>query len=207
MVILLHGYGSHAGDLITLAPEMASYLPKGTFFISVQAPFPSEAGIPGGWQWFSLQGELDEEIALERASKAEKILGQFLQETLQEYSIASANAAIVGFSQGSMMALHYGLRQPNNWAAIVGYSGRLVGKDSLVNEFKSKPKICLIHGNEDVVVPPVCMQEAKQALQAIGIDAKTYLRPKLGHGIDLMGIKIGAEFIKEAFNNPVAIAS
>jgi phospholipase/carboxylesterase len=201
VVILLHGYGSHAYDLITLAPEMSSYLPKSTLFVSAQAPFPCEAGIPGGWQWFSLQDNLTEETALERARKPEKILNQFFQAVLEEYNLTSANAAIVGFSQGSMMALHCGLRQPENWAAIIGYSGRLVGKASLINEVRSKPNICLIHGNEDLVVPPSCMDEAQQALQTIGINAKTYLRPKLGHGIDLIGIKIGAEFIKKAFNN------
>lgn len=196
LVIFLHGLGADGGDLISLAPYFADTLPN-AHFISPDAPFPCDMA-PYGRQWFSLMVR-EEAPILEGLRAAEPILNSFIDEKLQEFGLEDKDVILIGFSQGTMLALHTAFRRKQAVGAILGYSGALVAPHLLKDEIKSHPPICLIHGEEDDVVPFDAFTQAMSVLQKLGENVQGYSREDLGHGIDPAGMQIGMQFLKEVF--------
>ncbi len=196
LVVLLHGYGADGNDLIGLAPQWAPLLPEAEF-VSPHAPFPCEA-MPFGRQWFGFQGRTREQV-LDGVRIAAGILDQYLTELLAERQLDESKLALVGFSQGAMMSLFVSLRRAKPAAAVVAYSGRLFAAENLATELRARPKILLIHGEEDEVVPPDALPEAYAALQKAQVPVEQMLRPGLGHGIDGEGLARGGAFLRAAF--------
>lgn len=194
LVLILHGWGADGYNLIDLADMFARALPD-AHFIAPNAPFVCEVN-PYGFQWFSLMDRQPQHM-LAGARKAVDILNEFIDEQLAELGLDNSNLALVGFSQGTMTALHLALRRTPQVAAVVGFSGALVGADVLAKEITARPPICLIHGNMDDVVPYASMAHATDILKANGLSVESHSRPHLGHSIDLEGMAIAAEFLKD----------
>jgi len=195
LVILLHGWGADGNDLIGLAPYWGEMLPDAAF-VSPHAPFPCDMGF--GRQWFSLADRTPEVIMAEVRLVA-PMIDAFIDDQLAAHDLPPDRLAVVGFSQGTMMALYVAPRRPEEIAALVGYSGRLIGGSALAAESRSRPPVRLIHGERDDVVPASSMESAGEALSAAGFSVETHLRPGLGHGIDPEGIAIAGQFIAEQF--------
>lgn len=200
LVVLLHGYGADGNDLIGLAPYFAALLPD-AHFISPHGWEQCEMGF--GRQWFSLGGW---QPGLEWPAKAwdeilscGKMLDHWLDTILADNNIAPDRLALIGFSQGTMMSLHVGLRRSVAPAAILGYSGALMGQSVLADEIKSRPPVMLVHGNADPIVPFHEMADAEKKLKELNVPVQTFGRPGLPHGIDDDGIARGAQFLAAAF--------
>jgi phospholipase/carboxylesterase len=198
IVVFLHGYGSNGDDLISLAPYWAELLPEAEF-VSPNAPFPCEVNPFGGFQWFGLE-ERSAETRLRGARAAAPILDAYLDQLLKERGLDESRLALVGFSQGTMMALHVGPRRSVAPAAIVGYSGMLIAPELLSAELKSKPPILLAHGMADQVVPFTAMDAAAAALKALDLSVETLARPGLPHSIDQDGLARGGGFLQQHFS-------
>ena len=125
LVILLHGYGSNGDDLIGLVPHWRGALPD-TAFVSPNAPERCP-GAPGGYQWWALTGG-DRAAG---AASAAPVLDAFIDAELARHGLDDASLALVGFSQGTMMALQVGPRRAGPLAGIVGYSGMLADEAAL----------------------------------------------------------------------------
>jgi phospholipase/carboxylesterase len=192
-VLLLHGYGADGNDLIGLAAEWAPALPD-TLFYSPHAPSPCEAA-PFGRQWFGFQDKPRHLVAVEVATAA-RVIDQALDQLLKELSLPSGKLALVGFSQGAMMALHVGLRRSEAVAGILGYSGLLMAPELLEQHLKSKPPVLLMHGAADTVVPCASLGEAEAALKRHGVPVEAVMRPGLAHGIDPQGLALGQTFLQ-----------
>ncbi len=134
LVVLLHGYGSDGNDLIGLAPHWASLLPDAEF-VAPNAPFPCEMA-PFGHQWFGLSDD-SQAARLAGVRSAAAILNAFLDEALKARGLDDSKMALVGFSQGTMMALYVAPRRGIAPAAVVGYSGALIGPQELAREIRS----------------------------------------------------------------------
>jgi len=196
IVLLLHGYGSNGADLISLAPHWRQALPE-ALFLAPNAPLRLGAG--AGYQWWPLSTFTPQALAAGAASAAPAI-DAFIDRKLDQYGLSEADLAIVGFSQGTMMALHVGLRRKNGAAAIVGYSGMLTGVHDLSHRRLAKPPVLLIHGSADPVVPVAALHAAKADLQKLGIDVSTHISAGLGHSVDPVGLRLGGEFVAKALN-------
>lgn len=204
LVVFLHGYGANGDDLIEVGRQWRDFLPD-TAFASPHAPeFCSQS--PGGRQWFQLTMR-DPAERWKGVVAARPALDSFLDEELSRLNLTDRDLALVGFSQGSMMALHVGLRRRNAPAAILAYSGMLVGADKL-NEATARdergapPPILLVHGDRDDVIPVDAMFEASEALAQAGLGAQWRLAPGLGHGIDRDGLIQGGLFLNRSFSLP-----
>ena len=151
LVILLHGYGADGNDLIGLAPVLAPLMPDVVFY-APNAPQPCE-GNPFGYQWFPVS-RLDPTLALAGVRSAAPVVDAFLDEKMAEHGLDESKTCLVGFSQGTMMALHVGLRRAKPLAGIIGFSGMLAGPEVLKDEIKSRPPVLLAHGDSDEMLPP-----------------------------------------------------
>lgn len=197
LVILLHGYGADGNDLIGLGYEWAHYLPDAAF-ISPNAPETLPGPFFGGRQWFNLEMR-DEREWEEGVRRAHPVLCAFIQEEAKKANLPLSAVALVGFSQGTMMALQTGLRLPSAPAAIVGFSGHLAGAARLAAEIEVKPPVLLIHGAADEVIPHQAIHLARNALAAAGVSVQWQIRPGLGHGIDPEGLRAAGLFLRNAF--------
>jgi phospholipase/carboxylesterase len=194
LVILLHGLGADGNDLIGLAPYWAPLLPDAEF-LAPNAPFPCDMA-PYGYQWFSFQNH--DLAAIEAGVRAAAPhLDAFIDDALAARGLSERELALVGFSQGTMMSLHVGLRRASPVAAIVGYSGALIGDVTAPGEVRSRPPVLLIHGEADDVVPFAAMALAEQGLNAAGVPVTTLGRPGLPHSIDEEGLRRGGAFLRE----------
>lgn len=195
IVLLLHGYGSNGADLISLAPHWQRNLPD-ALFLAPNAP-QRLSNLSSGYQWWPLSAFTPQALASGAASAAPAIEA-FIDRKLKQYGLTETSLAIVGFSQGTMMALHVGLRRPRKVAAIIGYSGMLTGGQELSHLPITKPPVLLIHGSADPIVPVAALHAAKMELEHLGIDVTAHISPGVGHSVDPIGLRMGGEFVAKA---------
>lgn len=196
MVVLLHGLGANGADLLSLAPYWAESLPD-AIFVAPDAPDPCDMA-PFGYQWFSLQDRSLE--AIEKGARTvAPLLNKFLDEQLAAHNIPADKLALVGFSQGTMMALFAAPRRHPAPAAVVGYSGALIAPAALASETIGKFPVLLVHGEADPVVPFMAMGHAEENLRSAGFTVTALSRPRLGHSIDPEGLSAGAAFLRQSF--------
>lgn len=197
LIVFLHGWGSSGDNFIHLAKVMSRSLPN-SHFIAPNAPFDSEIG--NGYQWFSLQNR-SEEALYNGVKNAALIINNFIDAKLKELNLEDSQLSLVGFSQGAMLAIHASLTRIQPCASVVAYSGRFIAPSRVASEIKSKPNICVIHGEDDDVVPFSSLGLATKALQQNGINAEGHPIRSLGHVINDEGIKLGVEFIRKNFKS------
>lgn len=197
LVVFLHGYGADGNDLIGLGNHWRGILPDAAF-VSPNAPEPCPANPMGGRQWFGLTFR-DPQERWHGVQKAGPSLDAFLDKELAALSLSEDALAVVGFSQGTMMALHVGLRRPKTMAAIAGFSGMLVEPNRLKADMRARPPILLIHGESDELIPVEALHQARSALGGAGLSVEWHVRPGLPHGIDEEGLAIAGRFLQGAF--------
>ena len=201
LVVFLHGYGADGNDLIELGRAWQSLLPNAAF---VSPHAPEVCAMAGtGRQWFGLTFR-DPGERWRGVNTAAPVLDKFLDAELGRRNLPGSALALVGFSQGTMMALHVGLRRAVAPAAIVGYSGMLALADpeapeGVMAEIKSRPPVLLVHGDRDDLIPPQALFIAGQGLAALGVPAEWHLSAGIGHGIDGEGLRHGGEFLVRRF--------
>jgi phospholipase/carboxylesterase len=192
LVVLLHGYGADANDLVPLAQAWRLSLPQ-TAFVVPDAPVPAD-GNPFGRQWFPISLGDPTKISA-GVQKVEAELNLFLDQELEARGLDNRNLAIMGFSQGAMLALHIGLRRQGPIAAILAFSGVLAVPPPVRLAF---PPVLLGHGTEDSLIPVSAMHHANEVLSAAGVDVEALLRPGLGHSIDEVELATGAKCLAAA---------
>jgi phospholipase/carboxylesterase len=202
LVVFLHGYGADGNDLIDIGRAWQSLLPDAAF-VSPHAPHPCGQA-PTGREWFPLTFR-DPNERWTGVNAAAPVLNGFLDAELARHKLPPSALALVGFSQGTMMALHVGLRRPMAPAAIVGYSGMLalpenIDPEKYAAEVVSRPPVLLIHGDQDPLIPVQALFHAAQALAALNVPAEWHIAPGVGHGIDQEGLRQGGEFLARQLN-------
>lgn len=210
LVVLVHGYGADGNDLIALAPYLQRALPEAAF-VAPNGPSPCDMS-PMGRQWFPIEMDdpalmsRDPEAMLSRyarmagaADEVAPVLDGFIDAELERHGLDGGALALVGFSQGTMMSLHIGLRRKPAPASIVGFSGALLGPERLDGAALSKPPVQLIHGDADDLVPPQAMFAAAAALGRAGVSTGFHVSPGVGHGIAPDGIEVAVAHLAACF--------
>jgi phospholipase/carboxylesterase len=196
LVVFLHGYGADGNDLIGLGREWARHLPH-TAFVSPHAPHPC-AGAPMGRQWFPLTMRDPSEFARGVAT-ARPAIDTFLDAELSRHGLDERGVALVGFSQGTMLALHVGPQRKRRLAGILGYSGLLADPAALKAAAVHKPPVLLVHGDQDDLIPVAAIFAAAQGLAAAEIPVEWHVSPGISHGIGPDGLELGIRFLRRVF--------
>jgi phospholipase/carboxylesterase len=189
LVVLCHGYGADGNDLIGLAPHWQRLLPT-VAFVAPNAPQRCDAG--PGYQWFPIS-RLDPRAMRQGVESAAASLDAFLDAELARTGLTGDRLALVGFSQGTMMSLHVGLRRKERPVAIVGYSGLLADAESLAPG--NAPPVLLVHGDADPMIPVDQLFVSAAALGRAGLPVQWHVSPGTPHAIDEMGLMLGGAFL------------
>lgn len=180
LILLFHG----VGDTPEAMGEIGSYFAKDfpqALVVSIGGPFAFGNG--SGRQWFSVQGVTEEN----RAERIAEVMPQFIETVRywqQQSGVNDAGTALVGFSQGSIMALEALKAEPRLAGRVVAFSGRFA---SLPERAFGDCVVHLIHGEQDAVIAVIAVQHARAAaeqLQAIGVDFTLDVEEDVGHAIN-----------------------
>ncbi len=196
IVVFLHGYGADGKDLIEIGRQWQAWLPDAAF-VAPHAPEPCGMS-PMGRQWFALTNRAPDE-RWTGVNAAAPALDAFLDAELAQHGLPAAKMALVGFSQGTMMALHVGLRRKQQLASILGFSGMLVGPEHLGEARQLQTPVLLTHGDQDQVIPVDAMFNAAEDIAKAGGAAQWHLAPGVAHGIDNGGLRHGGLFLAKNF--------
>ena len=193
-IVLCHGYGGDGKDISALAINWQRFLPD-AIFLCPNAPEVCSIN-PQGYQWFDLNSEKEEAI-LEKSLVAEEKLNTFIDQVLDNLQLAPNNLALVGFSQGCMISVQVGIKKKEQINCLIGYSGKVINQKHLSDNINSKPKMFLMHGENDTIVSPTHLLEAKEYLKKQGINAKIKMFKKCEHRIPVEGSSLGLGFLKK----------
>ncbi|KOC91567.1 alpha/beta hydrolase [Winslowiella iniecta] len=193
LIIMLHGVGSNGDDLAGLGSHWAPAL-SGAAFASPDAPYHFEHG--AGYQWFSLNGVTAQNRPA-RVAEAREAFDDTLRSIVDAHQMSDQlnRVVLVGFSQGSIMALD--ALATGRWpvAAVVAFSGRLASPEPFTPA--TQTPALLIHGHADTVIPWAESESAALRLIAAGVQVKTQFEPATGHTISGQGAQTAVKFIAD----------
>ena len=197
MIIFLHGYGADASDLISIADTIIKVLPD-TLFLAPDAPHQCQSN-PFGRQWFPIpwldgSSESESEKILMESTE---ILNNFITTICAVEKIQVENTVLFGFSQGTMIGLHLMPIRKAPFAAVVGFSGRVIKPDVFDESQGVKPPVLLVHGDQDQMVAPKFLDESAGILKAAQYSVQSYMSPGTGHGIAPDGLKVAVDFLRK----------
>ncbi len=199
LVVFFHGYGSNGNSLIKVGDQWAQALPDAEFI----APHGLEPldGSASGYRWFKWI-DFDPANVRPGLEKSAPVLAKILTQWLEERKLSPKDLALVGFSQGTMVALELMFHIPGI-RAIIGYSGAFY-PPSVHIPGTGAPSILLVHGDADTGVPYSAFIDAGRQLKQLGITPQLETRPGGDHRIDQVGIEVGMAFLRQQFSDKAA---
>ena len=194
LIVMFHGVGSNAQDLINIVPYMQKDLPN-SHFISLNGVQKYDMA-PFGFQWFSLKNR-DAKIMRLEVDKTIPIVIEFLEKKIIELGLDFEKLFLVGFSQGTMLATSIATSFKQKLAGIVGFAGAIIPQDNFTGN--NRTPICLIHGLDDEVLKIELMRQSRDYLKQLGFQVESHEIPFLTHSIDIQSIQIATNFIKNNY--------
>lgn len=177
LLLLFHGVGSRAEDLLALGRALATQRP-GDSIVSVRSPDPSEFG--SGWQWFPVRG-ITEANRMARVNTAMPAFLSTVASWQDNIGISPVATTLIGFSQGAIMALESTQQGATPAARVMAIAGRFAQPPRIA---PARTQFHLLHGEQDAGMPVQLSVDAQACLQGLGAASTLDLFPGLGHGID-----------------------
>ena len=195
-IILLHGYGGDGKDISMLPLNWKRHMPN-TVFICPNGHETCPIN-PSGYQWYDLTKE-DPDYILKQSINAENKIKEFIEEIKKEFNFKNNQICLSGFSQGCMMSLNVGLTTEEEFACIVGFSGKIIDQENLKKRIKNSTNTLLIHGEVDQVVPSTHLLEAKDFLIRNNVEVQTLLIKNCDHHIPVEASSTALNYILKKF--------
>jgi phospholipase/carboxylesterase len=192
IVVLFHGYGGDGKDISMLTLNWKRHLPN-TAFICPNGHEQCSIN-PSGYQWFDLTKD-DPKYILDESLKVEKKINKFLDEIKEEYKLENNQICLSGFSQGCMMSINVGLTAEKSFSSIVGFSGKIINSENLKLRKKNNTNVLLLHGDQDDIVSPTYLLEAKDFLLREKVNVETHLVKNCAHHIPIEASSIALNYI------------
>ena len=195
LIILLHGHGSNGADMIALSRAWQARFPNAAFV----APDGLQAMDGGARRWFPVTNAALEELTT-GAEAARPEIEAFIDAEEKRYGVGRARTVIVGFSQGTIVALNLAIKTKHPLAMIIGFSGLLAAAPVSKTTRRATP-ITLLHGALDHLIPASAVSMAEAVLTQAGFSVASTVFDGLGHGIDDRSLVAGANAIAEALGS------
>lgn len=177
LFILLHGVGASAGDLVPLAHKFGAVFPNAAFLLP-EGTYPFDGG-GNGRQWFSIRG-VTEENRPARVAEAMPDLLNLVSREQARFNILQSDTALVGFSQGAIMALEFSKTHDGKVGRVIAFSGRYA---KLPDQAPELTTLHLLHGENDPVIPVTHAHAAYNKLMELNGDATLNTASSVGHEI------------------------
>ncbi len=191
-VVLLHGYGGDGQDISMLALNWKRHMPN-TIFICPNGHESCKINT-SGYQWFDLTKD-DPDYILNESLRAENKINEFLDEIKKKYNLENNRIVLSGFSQGCMMSINVGLTAEKEFCSLVGFSGKIINTENLKTRIKNNTKTLLIHGDQDDIVSPTHLLEAKDFFLRENMNIKTHLIKDCAHHIPIEASSLALNYI------------
>ena len=191
-VVLLHGYGGDGQDISMLALNWKRHMPN-TIFICPNGHESCTINT-SGYQWFDLTKD-DPDYILNESLRAENKINEFLDEIKKKYNLENNRIVLSGFSQGCMMSINVGLTAEKEFCSLVGFSGKIINTENLKTRIKNNTKTLLIHGDQDDIVSPTHLLEAKDFFLRENMNIKTHLIKDCAHHIPIEASSLALNYI------------
>jgi phospholipase/carboxylesterase len=173
-VILLHGRGATAEDILSLAPALGR---RDFAFLAPQA---------AGFAWYPKPFLAPVEENEPYLSSALSVIGSLLED-LERSGIGTERTVLLGFSQGACLGLEFVARNPRLYGAAVGLSGGLIGPPGRLENYPGSLKgtpVFLGCGTPDPHIPRSRVDETEAILSGMGAEVTKRIYPGLGHSIN-----------------------
>ncbi len=198
LVVLLHGRGSHEGDLVELGPSLLD----GAVVVTPRAPFPAEPwGYGPGWAWYRIDPGF--QIAADTLIPSLIALDDFLQRIATELPVETGPLVLGGFSQGGTVSQAYSVRNPGKAPLVVNFSGFLADDPAIsVTEVTvAGTRFFWGHGVHDPAVPFELALRGRERLRSVGaeLEARDY---RIGHWIDAEELRDARRWVEQALDTP-----
>jgi phospholipase/carboxylesterase len=177
LFILLHGVGASAGDLVPLANKLGNAFPNAMFLLP-DGTYPFDGG-GNGRQWFSIRGVTEENRAARVAEAMPDLLDMVNREQAR-FNILQSDTALIGFSQGSIMALEFSKAHDGKVGRVIAFSGRYAKLPDKAPEFTT---LHFLHGENDPVISVTHAHAAYERLMQLNGDATLDTATSVGHEI------------------------
>ena len=183
VLVMLHGIGSHEGDLFQLAP----YLDPRLAVISLRAPIPWSGG---GFAWFEMAWTPEGLVGdPQQARNSLQLLSRFLEQTLPsgipDIALDPRQVYLLGFSQGAIMSLYLALTRPEKLAGVVAISGRLspeILAEAVEPARMQHLSVLVVHGTADTVLPVAFGRQIRDYFALLPLRL-TYREYEMGHEV------------------------
>ncbi|BBF86600.1 phospholipase/carboxylesterase family protein [Aquitalea magnusonii] len=174
LMLLFHGVGASPAHMQPVGNMLARSFPQ-ALIVSVAGADESDLG--QGFQWFSVQG-VTEANRPQRIADALPAFVAAVEYWQQQSGLGHAATALLGFSQGAIMALEAAVAYPALASRVLAFSGRFA---SLPARALPHTTIHLFHGKADPVIPYLHSVQAAEHLLALGGDVTAEIEPFVGH--------------------------
>ncbi len=177
LFILLHGVGASAADLLPLAQKFQDAFPEATFLLP-EGTSPFDGG-GNGRQWFSISG-ISEENRAARAAEAMPSLHALVRYAQDRFNVLPSDTALVGFSQGAIMALEFSVAHDGGVGRVLAFSGRFAKLPEKAPELTT---LHLLHGEDDPVISVEYAHAAYERVRQLQGDATLDTASAVGHEV------------------------
>lgn len=192
LAVLLHGVGDSAEGFAPVAHALAPQLPDVEFVIpDGLAPFD---GGPQGRQWFSIRGVTTDNRPA-RVGEAARQVSAWIDGELARRGLAGDKLVLIGFSQGAIVSNTLALARSPAPRAVVAMSGRLAIEGDVRSS--GTPRVLLLHGTDDLVMPIALADEAANGLRGRGADVSVEKFSALAHSIDERELRAAVTFLSQ----------
>jgi phospholipase/carboxylesterase len=183
LFILLHGVGENSSDLLTLANKFRKVFPDAGFLLP-DGFYPFDGGNSLGdsdyrRQWFSISG-VTEETRPARVAESMPALHALVRQAQDHFKVLQTDTALIGFSQGAIMALEYSIVHDGSVGRVLAFSGRFA---TLPEKAPELTTLHLLHGTEDQVIQVEHVYDAYSRITELQGDATIDVASSVGHEI------------------------
>jgi phospholipase/carboxylesterase len=203
-ILVLHGWGANAHDLLGLAPLLHG---GQALVLSPQGPVAFEIA-PGfrGYGWFPITRGAPPSPA--EFEEGRKVVAEFLAEAEKRYPVDRRKLVVMGFSQGGVMAYDLVLRDPDRFCGLVALSSwfpELVAQQVVQQPGHRNFPVLVMHGTEDPMIPAARARESREALVRLGVNL-AYHEYEMGHEIRPEALRDLLVWLEDKCLSPIRLA-